>query len=394
MSYLERSLAIKKQVYKEDSNHPHIASVLMNLAIAYVRLGNYIEALEYFKQVLQMQKALHEGENHAEVAEALRNVGIAYERLGKYTEALEYFKQALAMQQELHEGENHAEVAEALRTVGIAYVRLGKYTEALEYFKQALAMQQELHQRDHAQIAQVLKNIGDSYGSLGRLEESIQNYAQALAVPTVSQALKASIGHNLGCRCHEASLAASQAGDEQQAQTYLEKATTSFEQAVQASDGVKAGLYTAYGNFLLATGKTAQAHDYLHQAIESGDDEVGLQYGLLEQPTVTPVLQAYISQEHKVLLRGIDYAYYLMIHHYADFQETGIGMTQTKEAYLAAYQASLDQCSGQPGKAQEDKTAYYLLGSLYEAQGDQEAAAAAFARTQDGTEQEATQAAA
>ena len=69
-------------------------------------------------------------------------------------------------------------------------------------------------------------------------------------------------------------------------------------------------------------------------------------------------------------------------------------MAQTREAYLKDYQASIDQCSGRPGQEKQDKTAYHLLGSLYEAQGDHEAAAAAFARAQDGTEQEDTQAAA
>ena len=79
-----------------------------------------------------------------------------------------------------------------------------------------------------------------------------------------------------------------------------------------------------------------------------------------------------------------------MIHHYEDFQKAGIAMDQTRDAYLAAYKASIDQRSGRPGKTQEDKTAYYLLGSLYKAQGDHDAAAAAFARAQDGTEHEAT----
>jgi hypothetical protein len=83
-----------------------------------------------------------------------------------------------------------------------------------------------------------------------------------------------------------------------------------------------------------------------------------------------------------------------MIHHYEDFQKTGIAMSQTREAYLASYKESLDQHSGCPGQEKKDKTAYHLLGSLYEAQGDHEAAADAFARAQDGTEQEATHAAA
>ena len=75
---------------------------------------------------------------------------------------------------------------------------------------------------------------------------------------------------------------------------------------------------------MLAAGKTTQAYDYLHQAIASGDDEDELSYSLLEQQTVTPIPQKCISQQQEVALRGIDYAYYLMIHHYEDFQEAGI----------------------------------------------------------------------
>ena len=329
-----------------------------------------------------------------QVAQALRPLwGIAYQNLSNHTQALEYYQKALAMQKALHEGD-HADIAQALNLVGLAYQNLGKYTQALEYFQQALTMYQILHEGNHDEVAIALSGVGDAYDSLGRLEESIQSYEQALAVPAVSQATKASIGHNLGCRYHEASLAARQAGDEPRAQTYLEKANTSFKKAVQASDAVEADLYTEYGNFLLATGKIAQAHDYLHQAIESGDNQSGLSYNLTAQPTVTRVLQAYIRQHQKVLLRGIVYAYYLMIHHYEDFQKTGIAMSQTREAYLASYKESLDQCSGQPGQEQKDKTAYYLLGSLYKAQGDHEAAADAFARAQDGTEQKDTHAAA
>ena len=276
------------------------------MGIAHENLNNYTEALDYYQQALQMYQALHEGENHTDIAAALRSVGLAYYYLDNDAQALEYFQQALTMQQALHKGENHDDVAQVLKNVGDAYHYLGNYPEALEYYQQALEMQKALHEGDHADVAQVLKDVGDAHYSLGHLEEAIQNYEQALAVPAMSQATKASIGHNLGCMYHVKALTVRQEGDEQQAQAYLEKATASFEQAIQARDTVKAGLWTEYGNFLLATGKTAQAHDYLHQAIVSGDNASGLGYGLLEQPTATPVLQAYISQQQKVSLRGID----------------------------------------------------------------------------------------
>ena len=182
------------------------------------------------------------------------------------------------MFQALYEDEGkHPDIARSLRSVGAAYGKLGNAAKARQYYQQALQMQQALHEgENHDDVAQAFYTVELAYGCLGRLEEAIQHYEQALAVPAVSQEMKAVIGHDLGIMYHIAALAARQASDEQQAQAYLGKATASFEQPVQASEAVKAGLYTAYGNFLLATGKTSQAYSYLHQSIASGDDVSGL----------------------------------------------------------------------------------------------------------------------
>ena len=425
-------------------DHPEVASVLRMVAMAYHDVGQYEESVHYFEQALAMQQVLHKGKKHDDVAAALIDTGIVSERLDNYEEAFEYYQQAFQMYVGLHKGKSHDDIAKALNYMGVVCERLNEYDEALSYYQQALEIQKTLHKgENHDDVAKAFFAVGFAYGCLKDLEkaikylqqalnvpsaspatkqnagynlgclyrvralaatqqdneqqvqmllkEAIKHYEQALAVPAVSQDMKASIGYNLGCRYHEASLVGRQAGDEQQEQAYLEKANTNFEQAVQANDGVEAGLYTEYGNFLLYTGKAAQAHNYLHQAIESGDSKSGLSYDLTAQGTVTPVLQAYIGEQDKVSLRGIDYAYYLMILHYDDFQKAGITMTQTREAYLAAYQASLDQRTNQPRQARVDKIAYFLLASLYKAQGDQEAADAALARTLGSPEQQSTQ---
>ena len=83
-----------------------------------------------------------------------------------------------------------------------------------------------------------------------------------------------------------------------------------------------------------------------------------------------------------------------MIHHYEDFQQAGVQMSQPREKYLKDYQKSLDYRSGRTRQAQKDKIAYCLLESLYKASGGHEATATAFASAQEGPEQEDTQAAA
>ena len=111
----------------------------------------------------------------------------------------------------------------------IAFENLGNYAQCLEYYQWALQMKKALHAGNHADVALVLQSIGYTHYSLGHLQEAIQNYEQALAIPAVSPAMKASVGHNLGCMYKVTVLAAEQASDKQCAQAYLRKTTTSFE---------------------------------------------------------------------------------------------------------------------------------------------------------------------
>ncbi|MEM7382815.1 MAG: tetratricopeptide repeat protein [Bacteroidota bacterium] len=372
LDYLKRALKMRKAINEGD--HPDVAQSLNNVGLTYVALAQHQEALDYLKRALKMRKAIDEG-NHLNVAAALNNVGLTYRVLGNHKEALDYLQHALEILKTIYTG-NHADIALALSNVGLTYRALGHHREALDYLNCALEVFEAIYARNYLAVARTLNALAETCYKQNDIESTIKYYEKALSrLPSNDQDAKISISHNLGCMYHVKALLDKKEDDEQQAQAYLEKANVNFEQAVQASDTVKAGLWTEYGNFLLATGKTAQAHNYLHQVIESGDDTGEIHYGLLEQQTVTPALQAYIIQKQKVQqLRAIDYAYYLMIHHYEDFQEAAIQMAQTKEAYLAAYQKSLNQRSSQARTSARNRVAYHLLGSLYEAQGDQEAA--------------------
>src|SRR5262249_38469040 len=138
--------------------------------------------------------------------------------------------------------------------------------------------------------------------------------------------MRRAIYHNLGCMHHVAFMEATE-------QEHLDKATSAFESAVAASEVPKAGLFAEYGNFLLKIGQLAQAHGYLIRALGSEDIESSLSYNLLDKPTVSPLLQERIDQVQQVQVRGIDYAFYLLIHHYADFQQAGITLEKSQADY-------------------------------------------------------------
>ncbi|MEO1219022.1 MAG: hypothetical protein AAFV97_00795 [Bacteroidota bacterium] len=76
------------------------------------------------------------------------------------------------------------------------------------------------------------------------------------------------------------------------------------------------------------------------------------------------MLQAKIDQDQQVSLKPIDYAYYLLIHHYEDFQTVGINLDKTREEYLKDFQEVVEQRAGQEDQEKEDEVARYLLESL------------------------------
>ena len=314
-----------KEIYKESPDQPDTAATWNNLGNAWNNLGNMEEAVRCLECALAMYQRFHKSSDHLDIAKTLRNLGNVYSHLGEVNKAVTYLKRALEMYQRCdHQPSVRSDIARTLKDLGNACRDLKDAHQAIDYYERAVQILTKLYAANHPYVVGTL--------------------------------------HNLGCMYHVKALVDRQKGDESLAKGYLEKATTSFKQAIDAISVVEGGLYTEYSNFLLNTGKAPLVDNYLHQAydhlskvIENGNNAEGLNYSLLEKETVPSSLQTYISQQTKVSLRAIDYAYYLMIHHYEDFQQAGITMTQSKEDYLAAYQASIDQRSGQPKPMQKTR---------------------------------------
>ena len=412
LGYQEQALEMYKELYGEQA-HPSLASSLNNVGNAYDTLGETQKGLVYYAQALEMRRVLYGDQAHPDLASSLNNVGSAYYALRKMKKALEYFTQALEMYKELYGEQAHPDLAMSLNNVGSAYATLGETRKGLGYKEQALEMYKKYcGDQAHPSLAMSLGNVGSAYENLEMYGEAkqyyeeglqlskkmdaahrsyvqqftqalggltnkfhvaaskayaqqdiartIHNYEQALALP-MEEDRQRSICHDLGCMYHVAALGSSEEGLRQ---AYINKATTAFESALAVGDAPEAGLLTEYANFLLATAQVAKAHDYLVQAIESGDGESGLSYGLMERETVSPLLWESINQDGEVQVRGIDYALYLLIHHYEAFAQAGITLEKNRAAYLEDYAQGISNRAGQAGKEKQDEIAKFLLDSL------------------------------
>jgi len=365
LAYQEQSLAMRKELH-ENKPHPAIAESLQNLGMAYYKMGERSKGLLYQIQALEMNKVLYHDIPHPDVASSLYNVGIVYEAQNNLEEARLHQEQALEMYKSIHGDASHPHVAASLKHLGAAYYKLGEVQKGLSCHEQALEMYKKLYgdgDTPRLDVAMSCYNLGEIYLELGDTYKSIDHYEEALKLlPVTNHDLQMRIKHNLGCMYHIAFL---QMKDNQKdANTYLAKANHTFAEAVAACVTPRAGLLTEYANFLLRTGQYAKAYDFLIRTIDSKDYECVLGYSMAERTIVTPLLQEYITKNKRVVIRAIDYAYYLLLHHYEKFLQAGITPEKSREVYLMAYKQDIASRSGQSDDKNDDSLVQLLLNDL------------------------------
>lgn len=117
---LKEAIAEFKQVVKlAIKDQPKIIS-FYNMGNAYADLGEYQDAVDSYKQAIQLNE---NSSNPQPLSKPHNNLGLAYAALGQLTEAISEFNQAVQLK---------PDYAEAHYNLGVASLQLGKKQEAEE----------------------------------------------------------------------------------------------------------------------------------------------------------------------------------------------------------------------------------------------------------------------
>ena len=173
-----QSLNISKQVLGE--SHPDYAASLSNLASYYSGLGDYTKAVELGTQALNVLKQAL-GETHPGYATSLSNLAIIYSNLGDYTKAVELGTQALNIRKQVL-AETPPDYATSLNNLASYYSDLGDYSKAVELGTQALDIRKQVFGESHPDYAISLSNLASYYSGLGDYSNGVELGIQALNI--------------------------------------------------------------------------------------------------------------------------------------------------------------------------------------------------------------------
>jgi len=144
-----------------------------NLGACYEKKGNYIKALAYQNESLEVYSTLKNAQGISVVNE---NIGSIYEDLESYAIALGYFEKALAFHAELKD----ARLANILNNIGDIYRKTGSLENGLVYTKKALAIAQLIG--DSEEEASAYKDVSKNYKLSGNFEEAFKALNSFLAL--------------------------------------------------------------------------------------------------------------------------------------------------------------------------------------------------------------------
>lgn len=167
LEYLDESIYILQAI----GDIRFEATVLSNKALAFQQAGNLISSLENNLQSLSIYKCANKPIPHT----LLNNIGILYLEIGNYSIALKYFNEALNTETETG---NLLDQSSTIANIGRTYLYMNNCSAAITYLSEALI---KIHKYGNRQSeAQVYSNLGKAYSKLRCFPEAITYFNKSL----------------------------------------------------------------------------------------------------------------------------------------------------------------------------------------------------------------------
>jgi len=162
------------ELYRRAGDRSKEATILYNIWVVHLLLGELQKVLEKYNEALQLSRAVGD---RSEEARALNGIGSIYSEQGDMREALEKYNEALQLSRAV--GDRRREAA-ILNNICLAHLVMGETRKALEKCNEALPLSREAG--DRICEAKILSHIGKAYESLGETQKALENYNETLVI--------------------------------------------------------------------------------------------------------------------------------------------------------------------------------------------------------------------
>ena len=173
----EQSLSIEEQIILSKKALVHsinkrdtliVGDIYNFLGTAYKEIGIIDKSLSYYIEALEVYKRTN---NRDGISNVLNNLGVIYGSRGQYVLALEHFKEAIIIKQQLISPDQETDktlmyLSGSFNNIGLIYDLIDQKDSALYYFDKSLQIRKSLN--DYMGISDSYSNIGITYLNMNK----------------------------------------------------------------------------------------------------------------------------------------------------------------------------------------------------------------------------------
>jgi tetratricopeptide (TPR) repeat protein len=172
-------LALK--LYEENSSHDNdqtVATILSNIGGIFITQGKFDQAVTNLERALAIDMHPSNGKipNPAYISNRYNELGVICERTGQYENALNYYKQCLQIRLQ-NMPPNHPNLLAPYNNIALLYDKLGQSEQAIHIYMRIIEISTNSLPPNHLTFATLYHNLACNLEDIGRLDEAL-NYAQ------------------------------------------------------------------------------------------------------------------------------------------------------------------------------------------------------------------------
>ncbi len=182
------------EYFERAESNEYLAEVQNSLGIVYYLRGEYVAALEHFKQAYQLKLEID-----LPYDQELNNISIVYRRMNQYEESLEFAKKSLSMVTEM---KDTLGISQTLISVGNSHIPLKNLDSAIYYFSKSYDL--AIKNKFQSEITTAIVNIAIVHETMGKNEPAIKKLRQIISNTPVEWKFYTGVAyHELGVLYHK-----------------------------------------------------------------------------------------------------------------------------------------------------------------------------------------------
>lgn len=167
---------------KQNNIADDINVTYINLAVSWLRLGEYNKALQYNIKNIAYLEGRNDKKESLELAMSYNNIAENYRHLGDINKSLNYNNKAIKIFESSNAGQEHPELATVYNNLSNSYGEISDRRMSLKYGLKATEIREKLLDKDHPYLAQSYNNLGVDYEKLGDFKKSLEYHNNAINI--------------------------------------------------------------------------------------------------------------------------------------------------------------------------------------------------------------------